>query len=838
MSVNVKGGVTLFENIKNWVADKKKKFNKPELLTKVFYGMTVLVILNRIISLIIALSGKCVELSSKELYRSLFWHAEEYTLAFLLPLAGFAYFCASEYAADTNNKVKGYFITYGCLAAICFVMLAQWSNELIVFLCSYYKDGEILRIGLYEAPDIFKEALGYATLYIPICVISLTPTSVASLFDEVNPTNQLKSLSLMPSSPVKNGVGEWTAEVKLCDDLKTGSPVMLTEARRMETVLIQGATGTGKTSTLLLPMCASDLEKKYFFKEKAKEMAYKALTSGCAYINAPYDNDTLNKCFSLNFLRPIYGREKEFMEILGPMIKCEDKENKELIYRDLGITVLEPDGNFIEDFRLIADNLGIMVYKIDPLDPNSFGINPFINKSPAKVASIISTVLKGMYESENPDSSNIFFGQVTQQALENLSILLKIMYPKLHDNQIPTLEDMLECLYNYNVVEDMCEEMKKDPVLSVKHEILIKYFEKNFYNPPLDINGRPILGSIGSNRKETETFLYGATTQLDNLIRNKMVRRILCSRDNNIDLDKVLAEGACVSVCTRRGELGGLLSKPFGMFYILTMQDAVLRRPGDENTRIPHFMYIDEFPDFVNKETETCFTLFRKYRCGMTIAIQNLSQLERTKSMKFYKQVVTSNSKTVAVFGDTNKEDSEYWSKTFGRHEYWDIGSGWDRKPLFNVKKETENPEGISMKVGFTENIKPFYLAEMPFKTIYYKTRDAKGSVIFGKGATEFVDKRFMKKFETKEYDFETFVNYNPDDTTLREAPVIKNVIDQDIESNEVLEGKAAEDLQKQIEAERAQLAKLAQTDFDLANSIINEPEIVDDVQIEIDKKI
>ena len=96
------------------------------------------------------------------------------------------------------------------------------------------------------------------------------------------------------------------------------------------------------------------------------------------------------------------------------------------------------------------------------------------------------------------------------------------------------------------------------------------------------------------------------------------------------------------------------------------MQDAVLRRPGEENTRIPHFMYIDEFPDFVNKETETCFTLFRKYRCAMIIAIQNLSQLERVKSMKFYKQVVLSNCKTVLIFGDTNKEDSEYWSKAFG----------------------------------------------------------------------------------------------------------------------------------------------------------------------------
>lgn len=827
----MKGGIALFENI-------KKKFNDPNFMTKLFYGMSALVIIERIISLVIVLSGKCVELTSDELYRSLFWRAEEYTLAFLLPLAGFAYFCASKYGANTDNKTQMYFITYGCLAAISFVMIAQWSNEFILFVSSYYKNGEILRVGLAEAPDKFLDALRYASLYLPACIIAITPTSVAALFDNEHPTNKLKALSLMPSKPVTEGVGEMTAEVKLCDDLTSGSPVMITEARRMETVLVQGATGTGKTSTLLLPMCASDLNKKYFFREKAKELGYKALTSGCAYINAPYDNETLNKCFTLNFLRPIYGREKEFKEILEPMIKCEDKEAKEFVFRDLGVTVLEPDGNFIDDFRLIADNLGIMVYKIDPLDPDSYGINPFINKSPAKVASIISTVLKGMYESENPDSSNVFFGQVTQQALENLAILLKVMHPRLHDNEIPTLEDMLACLYNYNIVEDMCEEMKKDPVLSVRYEILIKYFEKNFYNPPLDINGRPVLGSVGSNRKETEMFLYGATTQLDNLMRNKMVRRILCSRDNNIDLDRVLAEGSCVSVCTRRGELGALLSKPFGMFYILTMQDAVLRRPGDENTRIPHFMYIDEFPDFVNKETETCFTLFRKYRCGMTIAIQNLSQLERNKAMKYYKQVVTSNSKTVAVFGDTNKEDSEYWSLAFGRHEYWDISSGWNTQPLSNVKKPDENAEGIGMKIAFTENIKPFVLAELPFKTIYYRTRNAKGDQIFGRGATDFIDKKFLKKWKSEEYNFEAYVNYNPEDTTLREPPVVKDVIEHDIEINEVLDGTDSKERMLQIEEERAKLLELSKNTNSIANEMIDTAEIVDDVKIEIDENI
>lgn len=820
----------------------KKKFDNPEFLTKLFYGMTIVVILNRLIMLCLLFAGKNMLMTSNEMFRGLFWHSEEYALAFLLPLAGFAYLCSSKYASNTENKIKGYFVTYLLLATITFTMLAQWGNEFILYVIRSVDNGNILRLiaSSEQGMKIFLDALRYGTLYLPICVVAITPTSIALVMDNEHPIGKLKALSLLSSKTNPDAVGEMTCEVRLCDDLDSGAPVMVSEARRMETVLVQGATGTGKTSTMLLPMCASDLEKKYFFREKAKELGFKALSSGCAYVNAPYDNETLNNCFSLNFLRPIFGREKEFMEILKPMIKGVDEESKEIIFKDLGITVLEPDGNFIDDFRLVADNLGIMVYKIDPLDPNSYGINPFINKSPAKVASIISTVLKGMYESENPDSSNVFFGQVTQQALENLAILLKVMYPKLHDGAMPTLEDMLECLYNYDVVEDMCEELKQDPVLSVRYAILIKYFEKNFYKPPLDINGKPVLGTVGSNRKETELFLYGATTQLDNLMRNKKVRRILCSRDNNIDLDKVLSQGCCVSVCTRRGELGALLAKPFGMFYILTMQDAVLRRPGDENTRVPHFMYIDEFPDFVNKDTETCFTLFRKYRCGMTIAIQNLSQLERTKSMKFYKEVITSNSKTVAVFGDTNKEDSEYWSKAFGKYEYWDISSSASTKPLSTVTKEEASPEKIGMGVDFTENIKPYQLNEMPFRTLYYKTRDAGGKQIFGKGTTDFLDKKYLKQFPTKKYDFESYVNYNPEDPgMIHEAPVIRSIIDQEIELNDAIEGKNRESIEKEMLSERESLQKmLSSSELPKKEKAFKEIEYIDDIEVEIDKKI
>lgn len=808
----------MFDNI-------KKIIKNPTNLTIIFYGATLLVLLERLFALCYTL------VTTKPM--NFAWSPYEYTLAILLPLAGFAYFCSSKYAKNTNNKVKAYVGTYVIFALLYFCILAQIANSFVWFILDIIGlSGTNLENAINTIPTLQNKLallVRVITIYLPLSIVPLSISPVAEMFNSEHSINGLRNLNIISGSTSKS-LNIPKCDVKLCTDLATGTPVIVSEERRMETVLVQGATGTGKTSTMLLPMCASDLHLKYRYKLMAKDAAMKALENGCAFVNSPASNEYLNKYFSLNLIHPIKGKENEYYSILGDLVKAHDLDTSAPIFRDLGITVLEPDGNYIQDFKTIAHNFGIPVYTIDPLDPDSFGINPFINKSPAKVASIISTVLKGMYESEDSDSSNAFFGQVTQQALENLAILLKLMYPRMNNGEIPTLEDMLKMLYDYSIVEEMCEELKKDPVLSKKHAILIKYFERNFYAPPLDINGRPVLGTVGSNRRETEQFLYGATTQLDNLMRNKAVRKILCERKNNIDLDRVLAEGLCVTVCTRRGELGALLSKPFGMFYILTMQDAVLRRPGDENTRIPHFFYIDEFPDFVNKETETCFTLFRKYRCAMTIAIQNLSQLERTQSMKFYKEVVTSNSKTVAVFGDTNKEDSEYWAKSFGKFEYWDISNTIDKTPLGNISSPKDaglNGESIGVGFDFTFNIFPWALNELPFRQVFYKTRNPAGKQIFGRGTTDFVDKKYLSPFSEIKYNFEKFSSPIPNDSKETITNIEPNIIDDENYMNDILIGAT------NISVPVINTAKVIKESEDVINNI----EYIDnsDVKIEID---
>ena len=63
------------------------------------------------------------------------------------------------------------------------------------------------------------------------------------------------------------------------------------------------------------PMMARDLERKYFFKEASKEMAYTALKTGIATLNCPYDNDYINNNFELTMISPIHIKKNYIRHI-------------------------------------------------------------------------------------------------------------------------------------------------------------------------------------------------------------------------------------------------------------------------------------------------------------------------------------------------------------------------------------------------------------------------------------------------------------------------------------------------------------------------------------------
>ena len=683
-----------------------------------------------------------------------------YSLFLIVPPLAFSFFVNSGIPKSDKTKIKWYIITCILFGIILGSMTCTWINQAFWWLIQKFPNYD--KVKLYF-PELFAPAIKTTCFAVPfVAIFSIIDYFLLILRDEDLPKSIAGFVGLSLTGGSKDN-GMFSCETIICNEKDSSIPVIVPETKRYEGTLVQGATGTGKTATVLLPMSALDLERKYFFREYSKKIGYAMLKKGIAYMNGPFNNEYINRNFSLSYLKPKRGMEEQFMTDVKPVIQFQDNATGKMYYKDIGITIVENDGKFISDFIGVAKNFDIDVLSIDPANPDTLSINPFAIEDPAKVASIVADVLNSMYEDQGGGGAgDPFFTQVTIDAFQNLSILLKEMYPRMNDGEVASLEDMLELLYNFDKVEEMTEEMKKIPELEQKYKLLIAYFEKNFYKPSLNINGYEIPGTRGSGRKDTEKFLYGAITQLNNLIRNPGLKRALCGKTNMINFDKALEDGKVITACSRKGDLGVLQAKAFGMFFILQFQDAVLRRKGTEDTRTPHFLYIDEFPEYINKDMEVMFTLFRKYRCGVTIALQNLSQLSKgdKKGAGYYRQTVLANTKTQIVFGDTVPEDSAYWEKAFGINKIPDASTSYKI-----VDGELVGSSSIEVKKK--TRAEAYKIQDLGFKAVFFKTKDAKGKTIYGKGKTDFLNSKYKQKSHTLMFNFEKYMMTKPDTPTI-----------------------------------------------------------------------
>lgn len=727
----------------------KTKPNK--LLTYIFYGITaflVLICVGRMLGFLIGDPRLANNITP-------YW----YSIWFIMPVLAYSYYVNSGIPKDDKTKVNMYIITCILLGVILGTMVATWINTAIWFVIQHLPNYELV---YHTYPEFFSPALKTLSFVVPFISVFYVIDYFLLIFRDDDLPKAIAGFSGLSTKSNAKDTGVFSCSTVICKNKGTAIPVVVPEKKRYEATLVQGATGTGKTATVLLPMSALDLEKKYFFREYSKKLGYSLLKKGIAYVTGPYDNEYINKNFSMNFIKPRRGMEEQFLLQVRNLVQYKDNGSGQISYKNLGITVVENDGNYISQFVAVAKNFDIDVLSVDPTNiEGTLSINPFAIEDPPKVASIIADVLKSMYENEGGGApGDPFFTQVTLDAFQNLAILLKEMYPLLNNGQMASLEDMLELLYNFDKVEEMTEEMKKIGELEQKYKLLIAYFEKNFYKPSLNINGYEIPGTRGSGRKETERFLYGAITQLNNLLRNPGLRKALCGKTNILEFEKALEDGSIITACSRKGDLGIIQSKAFGMFFILQFQDAVLRRKGNEDSRIPHFLYIDEFPEYINKDMEVMFTLFRKYRCGVTVAIQNLAQLEKGgKSASYYRQTVLANTKTQIIFGDTVPEDSEYWEAAFGKEKVPDVESSFDleanmkKKSTLNIKKKAK-AEG-------------YKIADQGFGSIYYKTKNAAGKTLYGQGKVSFLDGKYKEKHSVGQYNFEKYMMSKPEGPTI-----------------------------------------------------------------------
>lgn len=663
-----------------------------------------------------------------------YWGPIQYTLALACPVFAFLFSGSSKFADCDEIKLTFFDVYLISLYILIISMVTQWVNQAgWMLLISVPNYAELVT----NFSNLIRPAFSALAVYFPLTTFyPLVKWLIGTVHDTKNIVDSIYDYGGIDLSNKSAGTGQYTCEVEICKDSESGKIIKISEDKRFYQMLVVGVSGSGKTSLIFEPMIARDIDKKFFFSEISKEMGFTALKTGIATLSKPYDNEYLNKYFNLNMLIPVESKLNLYNAYMSKMIL--NKSNSGYTYRNLGLTYMCPDYESMAHMIKVADSYKLPYNVVDPNDPNSIGLNPFIFEDPLQTSIAISTVLKGLYASAHSDINQAYRENAATQAVENVSILLKEIYPRLHDGELPTLEDVQDCLTDFELTESLCKRLKEDEELAKKYSALIRYFEMNFYK-----NSNGI--------EEMRKFVTASTSQLDTLLRFPGVKNILCNRTNNLNYDKALENGEITFVCTRRGDLGPNINTAFGLFFILLMQYSVLRRPGTEKTRVPHFLYIDEFSNYINASTEPLFTLYRKYRVATVISVQNLAQLEVSNNK--YKQTILSNCNNKIVFGNNTPEDNEWWSKEIGDKKEWDYTNTYD-----TAKGEYSPNYG---NIGYKYKIKysAGKIQTLKFKQCAYKIKNLKGKNETGKGLLNFLSASFSEPKNVKEYDFNKFTS-------------------------------------------------------------------------------
>ena len=178
------------------------------------------------------------------------------------------------------------------------------------------------------------------------------------------------------------------------------------------------------------------------------------------------------------------------------------------------------------------------------------------------------------------------------------------------------------------------------------------------------------------------------------------------------------------------------------------MQNSILKRPGVEASRVPYFVYIDEFSDFICKDTAAMFTMYRKYKVGTTISTQSLQQLETPELPVNYRSTILANCANKIFTGNGEFDELKWWEGEFSNHREWTYTNNMDME-----KGEYDSKYG-NVKWEYVANFKAGKLQGLGAKDCAYLIRNVGGKLNVGPAKLAFLESKYKEPHKIKTYDF------------------------------------------------------------------------------------
>jgi len=203
------------------------------------------------------------------------------------------------------------------------------------------------------------------------------------------------------------------------------------------------------------------------------------------------------------------------------------------------------------------------------------------------------------------------------------------MFVKLYGADIfwPRIQD-----YFRNAVLTLMEQPDGGTLIEIVRLFTDEAFQKikvsNVKNPVVRSRWEKTYNSMGD--KEKKEMIPYFQSKFGSFTTTPILRNIIGQPESSFDIGEIMDSWKCLVMNLSKGKMGDINADLLGMMIVSQIRLAAFRRANiTEEERVPHFLYIDEFQNFVTPAIESILSEARKYKLGMVMAHQYLWQLEQ-----------------------------------------------------------------------------------------------------------------------------------------------------------------------------------------------------------------
>jgi len=277
------------------------------------------------------------------------------------------------------------------------------------------------------------------------------------------------------------------------------------------------------------------------------------------------------------------------------------------IYRGKGVCVLDPHGPDIENLlkKIPAHREKDVIYfnAADFERPIGINVLQILAKNPESIEIqrniIINSFIEMLRKLYDPQNQGIV-GPFFERSVRNCMLTAMV-------DPDATLVDVVQLLMEDSAAEKYLPKITDPQVIAYWKEERAKMTDQT--------------------RSESMGYL---TSKFSRFTQDKFIRNIIAQSESSINIPEIMQNQKILLINLSKGIIGAENSSFLGLLLVPKVLDAAMARAEKirSGETFPDFyLYVDEFQNFATDAFESILSEARKFKLGMTVANQYISQL-------------------------------------------------------------------------------------------------------------------------------------------------------------------------------------------------------------------